>query len=136
MAEIRFRGLQTEDLFSFCDVVAAVGIDEFIESLDLIQLLSEINQADQVVVGASVITKVLPVIIRGLPKAKREIVEFLAGCSEWDNGTKVTPEELLRMDPAAFIRLVKDFFTREDISDFLSAVSDWLSPTTQSDLKS
>ena len=75
-------------------------------------------------IGVVMATKICGVLIRNLAKARNEIYSFFAGCTEHDDGTKVTVDELKEMKFTEFIKIVRAFFGAAEIITFANDVAD------------
>lgn len=117
--EIKYKDLTTDNLFDFCAVLEAVGIEEVFGafSKNEIEAISKSGK-DLRDIGLVIVTKISGVLVRNLPKAKSEIYTFVSNCVEWDNGTFVTVKELGEMKAVTFIKIIKDLFTQEGMADF------------------
>ena len=126
MANIKFKELEFDNVFDFCEVINAIGAEEVISAIkpDEIKELTKTKGVETV--GIVVAMKFGGVLIKNFPKARKEIYSFFAGCTKWDNGTNVTAEEIGHLKPGAAVKLIKDFTELEDISDFFKEVSSLL----------
>ena len=122
MAALKFKELNVDNLFDFCDVLNAIGAEQVINAFDpneIMALKGEENGEDGIKnVGVVIAMKIAGVLIRNIPKARNEVYTFLAGCMECDNGMDVTVEDIRKLKAIAFIKLVKDFFKQDGLSDF------------------
>lgn len=132
MAEIRFTDLTLNNAFDFCAVLDAIGVDQLLKSVDpeAISGMKASGSSDQEI-GAVVVMKLPGILAKNLPKARKEICTFFAGCMEWDNGSAVTVEEIQNFKLPQFVRLLKQFVQKEDLADFFGAVSELLSSGQQ-----
>ena len=126
MANIKFKELEFDNVFDFCEVINAIGAEEVISAIkpDEIKELTKTKGVETV--GIVVAMKFGGILIKNFPKARKEIYSFFAGCTKWDNGTNVTAEEIGHLKPSAAVKLIKDFTELEDISDFFKEVSSLL----------
>lgn len=136
MAEITCKSLTVDNLFDFCGVLDAVGVEAMLGTFDKkeIQALRSAGKNSKDV-GIVIAMKVAGILVRNLSKARNEIYTFFAGCLVWENGSAVTPEELCGMKIGAFLKLLKEFFKQEDLADFFGQAVE-LADTEQSNLKS
>lgn len=127
MSEIIFKDLTVDNLFDFCGVLDAVGADDILNVFDKreINALQRANESMEKI-GIVVVMKLVKLIIKNIPKAKNEICKFFAGCTEFEDGTKTTAKDFLGMKIVPFIKLVKEFSKREDLTDFFGAVAELL----------
>lgn len=153
MAEMKYVDLTADNLFDFCEVLDAIGVESIFNAFDRddLAVLQEKNVAgadkasdgdaagskkmDVEAIGFQVAMKIAGVLVKNLPKARNEIYGFLAGCMVWDNGSKVTTGELKALKINQFIKLVIGLFKSEGIADFFKEVAEFAS-SAQSGLKS
>lgn len=136
MSEIKFKDLTVDNLFDFCNVLDAVGADDILIVFDKreINALQRANEGVEKI-GIVIVMKLVKIIIKNIPKAKNEICKFFAGCTEFEDGTKTTAKDFLEMKIVPFIKLVKEFSKREDLTDFFGEVAAFRD-TASEDLKS
>lgn len=127
MSEIIFKDFTVDNLFDFCGVLDAVGAEDVLNVFDKreINALQRANESIEKI-GISVVMKLVKIIIKNIPKAKKEICEFFAGCTEFDDGTDTTAEDFVKMRIVPFIKLIKDFSKREDLTDFFGEAAELL----------
>nr|DAX06616.1 MAG TPA: hypothetical protein [Bacteriophage sp.] len=127
MAEIKFKELEFDNVFDFCEVINAIGAEEVLSSVNPkeIAAMSERGKNAETI-GVMVAMKFGGILVKNFPKARNEIYSFFAGCTKWDNGKDVEIEEIKHLKPSAAVRLIKDFTKLEDISDFFKEVSSLL----------
>ena len=113
MKEFTFKTLTSEQLFDFCEVLDAIGIDEFADIFNKENLAEFKDSEDTEKVGLAIGMKILKVLVKNLPKAKNQIHTFLASCVE-----NVTTEEIKELPLPQFIKLIKDFVSNEGLKDF------------------
>ena len=113
MKDYKFVELTSEQLFAFCEVLDAIGIDAFanIFSKEQLEEFEDDDNAEKV--GMAIGVKILKVLIKELPKAKRQIYTFLASCVEGLN-----EEEIAKLPLPQFMKLIKEFFINEGMRDF------------------
>ena len=123
MAEIKFKELEFDNVFDFCEVINAIGAEEVLSSVNPneIAAMSESGKNTEAI-GIMVAMKFGGILVKNFPKARNEIYSFFAGCTKWDNGKDVEIEEIRHLKPSAAVRLIKDFTKLEDISDFFKEV--------------
>ena len=73
--------------------------------------------------GIVIMMKLGKILIKNVSKAKNEICEFLAGCTEFDNGTQTAAKDFSQMKIVPFVKLIKEFSKREDLTDFFGEVA-------------
>lgn len=136
MADFRFKDLTVDNAFDFCEVLAAIGVEQAIGAFDKdeIQQLQESGE-DIKGIGVVIAVKVCGILIKNISKARNEICKFFANCMEWDNGTPVTLEEVKKFKLKQFVIMIKDFAKKDDLVDFFEGVAELLA-TDQSDSKS
>lgn len=136
MADFRFKDLTVDNVFDFCEVLAAIGVEQVISAFDKdeIQRLQESGE-DIKGIGVVIGMKVCGILIKNISKARNEICRFFANCMEWDNGTPVTLEEVKKFKLKQFVIMIKDFAKKDDLVDFFEGVAELLG-TDQSDSKS
>lgn len=127
MAEIKFKELEFDNVFDFCEVINAIGAEEVLSSVNPneIAAMSESGKNTEAI-GVMVAMKFGGILVKNFPKARNEIYSFFAGCTKWDNGKDAEIEEIRHLKPSAAVRLIKDFTKLEDISDFFKEVSSLL----------
>lgn len=135
MAEMRFKELTVDNLFDFCDVLNVIGVDEIIGAFDKKEIAA-LSKAGKNIesVGIAITMKIAGILIKNLSKARNEVCAFFAGCTIWDNGSSVTSEELRNLRISPFLKLIHDFFKKEDLADFFGEVAGYLG-MEQPDLK-
>ncbi len=135
MAEIKFLDLTVDNLFDFCAVLDAVGAESVIEAFDRKEISALQKSGTNIKsVGVAIAMKISGIVIKNLPKAKNEICSFFANCMVWDNGSTVTSDEVKKFKIGQFAKIIHDFFTKEDLTDFFKEVAEYLG-MEQSDLK-
>ncbi len=125
MAEIVFKDLTVDNLFDFCGVLNAVGAKDILTVFDKkeITALQKANESTDKI-GIVVVMKLVKLIIENIPKAKKEICDFLAGCTKFDDGTKTAANDFIEMKIVPFVKLIKEFSKREDLTDFFGEVAE------------
>lgn len=121
MSEIKFKDLTIDNLFDAVSVINSIGLEEFLNVLNLSEIAKSGKSTRQI--GMAVAMKVSTILVKKLPEAKDEIYTFFANCTEWDNGSAVTINDLKGMKLAPFIRLVKDFAKKDDLTDFFGELA-------------
>lgn len=113
MKEFTFKTLTSDQLFNFCEVLDAIGIDAFADIFNKDSLAEFKDSEDTEKVGLAIGMKILKVLIKNLPKAKNQIHAFLASCVE-----DTTAEEIKELPLPQFIKLIKGFVSNEGMKDF------------------
>lgn len=137
MAEMKYTNLTADNLFDFCGVLDAIGVEGIFNAFDKDELVAlqektvdnkdDNEGADVEAIGFQVAMKISGVLVKNLPKARNEIYSFLAGCLVWDNGSKVTKEELRALKINQFIKLVIGLFKSEGVADFFKEAAEFAS---------
>lgn len=136
MADIKFKELTVDNLFDLCAVLDAVGVESIIGAFDKRELNTIMqHEKNSEKLGMVVMMKIIGIVIKNIPKARDEICTFLAGCSEFEDGTVITKEDLKNMRIVPFIKLIKSFSEQEDLKDFFEEVVGSLN-TERQNLKS
>ncbi len=135
MAEIKYVDLTVDNLFDFCSVLDAVGVESVLGAFDKAEIAA-LQKAgkDAKGIGIAVAMKISGIVIKNLSKARDEIYSFFANCMVWDNGSKVTVDDLRKLKIGQFVKLIKEFFAKEDLADFFKEVAEY-ADSEQSDLK-
>lgn len=135
MADIKFKDLTVDNLFDFCNVLDAVGVDSILSAFDKreINALQNANKSMESI-GIVITMKIIGVVVKNIPKARKEICTFLENCTEFKDGTKTTDKDFLEMKIVPFVKLIKDFSKKEDLTDFFGAVAEFHG-TDQENLK-
>lgn len=119
--EMEILDLTVENVFDFCAVLEAVGVENIIGVFDK----DEINAMrrggkDMQNIGMLLAMKAAGVIIKHLSAAREPVYAFLTGCTVWKNGHQVTADDIRKLKLGDFIKLIKQFAAKEDIVDFFS----------------
>lgn len=133
MADYRFKDLTVDNVFDFCDVLAAVGAEQVISTFDRTEI-EQLQQAgkDAKGVGIVIAMKICGILTKNISKAKNEICTFFANCMEWDNGTAVTADEIRKFKLKQFVTMIKEFAEKDDLTDFFEDVAGFIG-TEQND---
>ena len=133
MTDFRFKNLTVDNAFDFCEILAAIGVEQVIGAFDKdeIQKLQE-SGTDMKEVGIVIAMKVCGILIKNISKARNEICKFFANCMEWDNGTAVIADDVKKFKLKQFAVMVKDFAKKDDLMDFFEGVAE-LVGTEQND---
>lgn len=127
MENIKFKQLITDNLFDFCDVIDAIGLSEIIGAIgeDGVKAAAD-TEKSTMAKGVVIVSKIVPVLIRNISRARTEILTFLAGCTEHEDGTACTVEELRALPIARFIKLIRDFTKQDDLTDFFQQAAEYI----------
>lgn len=133
MAEMKFVDLTVDNLFDCCTMIDAIGAEQILAAFDKDEIAA-LTESGQDIKGVGVVIgmKICGIVIKNLSKARNEVCAFFANCVVWDNGTKVTVDEIRKMKIGQFVKLIKDFFKRDDLVDFFKEVAGYLG-SAQSD---
>lgn len=128
MAEVKFKSLTIDNAFDFCEVLNAIGADQLFKNINADEILkmADAENGDAKKIGMNVLMRLPEMLIKYLPKARKEVYRFFAGCLVWDNGTSVTVDDVSAFKLPYFVRILKDFSKHEDLTDFFQAVAELL----------
>lgn len=101
--ELVFEELSAEHLFLFCDVVEAIGLEEFANAFS--NANGEVTASNGFKIGA--------VLVKGLKKAKEPIYRFFEGCTNYNY------DEVSNMKLVPFTKMIKEFTRKKELADFL-----------------
>lgn len=125
--ELKYKDLTADNLFDFCAVLDAVGVESVLGAFDAKELDTMKDAGGTVKgVGIAVALKISGILIKKLPVAKNEIYTFFANALEWDNGTCVTAEEIGKMKLGQLFKMIREFFTQDDLTDFFKDVAEFV----------
>ena len=126
MAEIKFRDLTVDNAFDFCAVLDAIGVESVVGAFDKNEIYQlQKSGKDNRGVGIAIALKIVGIVIKNIGKARTEIYGFFANCMDWDNGSKVTPDDLKSMKIGQFTKLIKEFAKKDDLADFFKEVAEF-----------
>ena len=77
MKEFTFKTLTSDQLFNFCEVLDAIGIDAFTDIFSKENLAEFKDSEDTEKAGMAIGMKILKVLVKNLPKAKNQIHVFV-----------------------------------------------------------
>lgn len=124
MENITFKELTADNLFDFAELLEALGTDQLIGAFDANEIkVLQAGGEDIKNVGIAFAGKIGGIIIKNLSKSRNEIYAFFAGCTQWENGKKVTIDDIRKMKLSQFVKLIKDFFTSDGLMDFFKELS-------------
>ena len=132
MAEIKFKDLTLDNAFDFCAVLDAIGTDEILSQFDKKEIAAlSASGKDSTEIGTSVAMKIPGILVKNLPKAKNEIYVFFSNCMVFINEdddieTDLTVEDVRQIKLSEFIRLLKELFEKDDVTDFFGLVAELL----------
>lgn len=135
MKEIKFVDLTVDNVFDFCAVLDKIGLDTILGAFNKDEILAMQNAGDDVKsIGIALAMKMGGILIKHLSGARNEIYTFFARCMVWESGLPVSPDDVKSMKPGYFLKLLKDFFKKDDLSDFFGEVAEFAG-MEQEDLK-
>lgn len=108
--ELIFEELTAEHLFLFCDIVEAIGLEEFASAFTGGKGETE----------ASYGFKIGAVLVKGLKKAKTPIYKFFEGI------TNYSYDEVSSMKLVPFTKMIKEFTQKPELADFLKEAKSFL----------
>ena len=122
------RPLGSDDIYTMLDIISAIGIKNFspIFSSDDVKkrvkkFKAEGGEEDNVEsVGVVAILEVADVILKNMKVCKPQIQSFLGDL------LGMTAEEVGKIPPVAYLRLLKELFNREDFKDFFGEALQFL----------
>lgn len=125
--EIRYKELTVDNLFDCCAVLDAIGTEQILAAFDKDEI-SALTAAgkDARGIGVVITMKICGIVIKNIPNAKDEICTFFANCIEWDNSTAATVDEIHNMNITTFIKMIKNFFKQDGITDFFKEVAGFM----------
>lgn len=120
---MEIRKLDSNDIYEVCGIIEKIGIDEFKEVFsgpEMQKLVNEDGGSGKMEnqIALAVTFNMASIVLKNLKKAKSEINSFLASLT----GTE--KEEIEKLPPAKYTKLVIDLFKSEDFSDFIGVVSE------------
>lgn len=135
MADIKYKDLTIDNAFDFCDVLAAIGIEQVMSAFDRDELaaLQKTGQ-DLRDIGVVVAVKICGILIKNMGKARNEICTFFANCMEWENGSAVTSDEVKNFKISQLVKIIKEFSKKEDLIDFFKEAAELLNLEAQNSL--
>lgn len=124
MEGMSYQDLTVDNLFDFCAVLDAIGIEAVLGAFDKSEIAA-MQQAgkDSKGVGVAITMKIAGIVIKNLPKARNEICAFFANCMLKDDGSRVTAQDLRKLKLGQFVKLIQEFFAKEDLTDFFKEVA-------------
>ena len=127
MTEFIIKDLTLDNAFDFCTVLDAIGTDEIMNSFNKkeIAAMSAAGKNSDTI-GADIALKIPGILVKNLPKAKAEIYMFLANCLEHEDGSAVSATEVQKMRLGKFMKLLKEFFSNEDLTDFFGELAGFM----------
>lgn len=116
MEKMKFtiRTLCADDIFPMCDILGKCGFSELKACFQNTE-----NQKNSYNAGVNVVFDILNVICKNISSCKNEIYSFLSELSS------ISVENISKLMPSDFTRLIKAVFTKKEMIDFFTAVSEF-----------
>lgn len=126
---MKFRQLTADNAFDFCAVLDAVGINQVISIFDKEEITAIMkNQKNRKAIGKLIAMKLSGILLKNMSSARKEIYRFLANClMQDDESIPVTEDDLRKLPLAEFAKLLKAFSDNQDLHDFFTEVSAFVS---------
>lgn len=126
---MKFRQLTADNAFDFCAVLDAVGMNQAISIFNKEEIALMLkNQKSRKEIGTLMAMKLAGILLKNMSSAREEIYRFLANCMIQDDEIiPVTEDELRNLPLADFVKLLKEFSQNEDLQDFFTEVSAFVS---------
>lgn len=123
-----FRRLNSTDIFVMASLISKIGLKDFLKdfagAFQSEEITRTINSAADkgaedlaTKVGIGVVLNIANKLLENLPKCEKEIYRLLSRVSG------LPEEEIRNFEPAEFAEMVIDFCKKEELRDFISAVS-------------
>lgn len=127
MMDFKYKDLDADTLFDFCEVLNAMGVESIINVFNKDEIMAmQTAGTDTKSIGVVLAMKIAGVLVKNLGNARSEIYNFFANAMIWEDGSQVMVDELRKFKPALFVKVVVDFFTRDDMTDFFKEVAELL----------
>lgn len=125
MKEIKFVDLTVDNVFDFCAVLDKIGLDNILGAFSKDEIIAMQKAGDDVKsIGIALAMKMGGIVIKHLSGARNEIYTFFARCMVWESGLPVSTNDVKNMKPGFFLKVLKDFFKKDDLSDFFGEVAE------------
>lgn len=126
MKEIKFVDLTVDNVFDFCAVLDKIGLDTILGAFSKDEIIAMQKAGEDVKsIGIALAMKMGGILIKHLSGARNEIYTFFARCMVWEFGLPVSPDDVKNMKPGFFLKVLKDFFKKEDLADFFGEVAEF-----------
>lgn len=126
MKEIKFVDLTVDNVFDFCAVLDKIGLDTILGAFSKDEIIAMQKAGEDVKsIGIALAMKMGGILIKHLSGARNEIYTFFARCMVWESGLPVSPDDVKNMKPGFFLKVLKDFFKKEDLADFFGEVAEF-----------
>jgi len=119
-----FRRLNSTDIFAMASLISKIGLKDFAGAFQNEDIVRTIKSAENkstedlaAKVGIGVVLNIADKLLENLPKCEKEIYRLLSRVSG------LPEEEIRNFEPAEFAEMVIDFCKKEELRDFISAVS-------------
>lgn len=112
------RKLTGQDLFTLLSLFGQIGIDELIGDLmDEVDVDGEkVNSSDIDIDVSGLVTQLVQLVTKNVPKIKDELNEFLADLLGY------SVDEVKELSLTDYFQVVVDVFKQEEMKDFLTLV--------------
>ena len=126
---MKFRKLTADNAFDFCAVLDAVGMNQAISIFDKKEIALMLkNQKSRKEIGTLMAMKLAGILMKNMSSAREEIYRFLANCMIQDDEIiPVTEDDMRNLPLAEFTKLLKAFSDNQDLQDFFTEVSAFVS---------
>ena len=106
------RNLVATDMGAICKILTAIGVRKFKECFNV----QDLKEKNVEAIGFSVIFDIAGIVIENIPKAEKEIQEFLASMT----GMKVS--DIQKLPFADYGEMIIEVVMKEDFQDFFKRV--------------
>lgn len=112
------RGLKATDMGAICKIIAAIGIREFKMCFDNenVKALIKQEKVNTEALGFSIVFDIADIIIANIPKAEKEIQNFLASVAD------MSISEVKDLSFAEYGEMIMEVVTKDDFKDFFGRV--------------
>ena len=116
------RDLKASDVFPMVSILRKIGLGSLREHLTADKLKGIMSgDADETVIGYSVLMELVTVVVDHLPECDNEIYKFLSGLSG------LTVDQVADLPLGEFMEMIIAVFQKKEFGDFYQAVSKFLS---------
>lgn len=112
--KFEIRSLCADDIFPMCDILGKCGFSQLKGCFEKNENTDSTYNA-----GVNVIFEIGGVICRNISSCKNELYAFLSDLSG------IKPDEIGKLTPSEFARLIKAVISKKEMSDFFTAVSEF-----------
>ena len=112
------RDLKATDMGAICKIIAAIGIREFKTCFDNenVKVLIKQEKVNTEALGFSIVFDIASIIITNIPKAEKEIQNFLASVAD------MSISEIKDLSFAEYGEMIMEVVTKDDFKDFFGRV--------------